>query len=477
MIDERRKLLKVGLVYATLIAASYWGITTLHDRLDKKKVAKMTEKMMTVCVGRFLIDVPEDTDVYFTTATVSGVQIGVTPNYSDEQLANILNQRKQDLAVRRNEYGRPSLEKNMLVKAVNFDASIFYFARTKPLKMIEYGKPVMGTEEGITVEALGIKEQVFYRLFGADFSSPKNDDNVLHVLQKLKFLQPREIPTEPGFCIDRGLILDPLTAEQNEHVTFYATMKKSPDVEIRLDADINLDKLGESLSIRDANTGLKQSHPFNFTSLRKGTRTINGIDGEEILDRVKEEDGVSSHGFIWESPGKLNDVMAPYISLEFSTGKTPSGKTINSSLTDEAALELFDKISSTLRLRPTSSDKHSQIDTPRSPLGELAMTGRPCPQTGWWRCNEGREVAGGKRQHFIAGEIMPHALLLGTPTLWQKLKGEQPSHESVTVWKLVDYDDVPVVPVSVAAAPTTDTHVASVPAIDKEKNGESPNDG
>ncbi len=45
---------------------------------------------------------------------------------------------------------------------------------------------------------------------------------------------------------------------------------------------------------------------------------------------------------------------------------------------------------------------------------------------------------------------MPHAILLGKPTLWQKLTGNRPSYKTVTVWKLVDYDAEPAAPSPIA---------------------------
>jgi hypothetical protein len=49
-------------------------------------------------------------------------------------------------------------------------------------------------------------------------------------------------------------------------------------------------------------------------------------------------------------------------------------------------------------------------------------------------------VQGGKRQFFNGGDRMPHALLQGEPSVWQKLKGDAPTYRVATVWRLVDYD-------------------------------------
>jgi uncharacterized protein len=105
----------------------------------------------------------------------------------------------------------------------------------------------------------------------------------------------------------------------------------------------------------------------------------------------------------------------------------------------------------------------AQVEAPSSdlgrlPLGELAATGRTCPQTGWWQCEEqSAPVQNGRRRFFRVGETMPHAVLLGDSTLWQRLKGEQPSHKTATVWKLVDYEEQQAPPASAtetALAPT-----------------------
>jgi hypothetical protein len=82
----------------------------------------------------------------------------------------------------------------------------------------------------------------------------------------------------------------------------------------------------------------------------------------------------------------------------------------------------------------------------------MAATGRTCPQTGWWEPSESGAVEGDRRQHFKAGDRMPHVTMIGEPSMWQKPKGEQPSYRTATVWKLVDYGDAPAQPPTIAQA-------------------------
>jgi hypothetical protein len=49
-------------------------------------------------------------------------------------------------------------------------------------------------------------------------------------------------------------------------------------------------------------------------------------------------------------------------------------------------------------------------------------------------------VLGGQRQYIAQGQLMPQALLLPPLTMWERLRGLQPSYEnkSPTAWQLVD---------------------------------------
>ena len=115
---------------------------------------------------------------------------------------------------------------------------------------------------------------------------------------------------------------------------------------------------------------------------------------------------------------------------------------VKPSLTNEEAVALWDKLTGSISVRPLGSKKSSAADSPKTPLASLVRTGASCSQTGWWQCTEGDNIEGGKRRHFTAGETMPHAILLGEPTLWQKLSGERPKHTTATVWQLLEYDEV-----------------------------------
>lgn len=424
------------------IGVGAWGIFSWRGNQHTTVTDKMTSKMTTICVGRFLIDIPEGSNIQFSSARIAGVDINAWANSSEKQLQAKIDEKLQELEGQTNEYHLPSLEKNVIADAINFKATILYHGREKPLVKISYGKKVNGIEQGISIDAWGVHGDRAYRFIGKHLASPRSENNVLNVVKRFESRNTAQIPEAPGFCIEDGIVHDPIAASENESVAMFASVKGYPDIAIRLDTSVNVDRLQDSLLVRDAQNSVKKANASNFKKLRMGARSINGLEGEEVLNKVKEHNGTSAHYFMWASMGKMHDVLSPKLTLELETGVGRPGEQINSSLSDEAVVELWDRVSSSIRLRPVSAaPKTSQAAPPVAhPLGTLAATDRVCPQSGLWECNESGEIHGGKQQFFRSGEIMPHAVLLGTSSILNRLRGEQPSHRIATVWKLLAYE-------------------------------------
>ena len=92
---------------------------------------------------------------------------------------------------------------------------------------------------------------------------------------------------------------------------------------------------------------------LRVTKLRSGTRSINGVAGEEALERVREFNLATTYGFLWKSEGVADDPYQPFLSPELRSGRNPSsgGRPLDSSLHGDAVLALWDTISSTICLR------------------------------------------------------------------------------------------------------------------------------
>ncbi|MDP3673246.1 MAG: T6SS immunity protein Tli4 family protein [Telluria sp.] len=410
----------------------------------KYEVRKMTQEMKTMCVGRFLIDVPADAEMSFRPAFLSGWDIWTNSNETDEQFERRLEKKEAELKKAKNEKGWDSLESATPVRLEGVRGKILIHSRVW-FNDIEDGKRTVS--DFVSVHA-------FVRIGGISFNftgkAPFQRDDAKELKQFIAQIKPRaadEIPREPGFCIERGFIQDPLAAAQHERITMFVGLKGHPDVSIFLDTAAGL-KPGESLLVRKAGSDLRKRYPSQFHNIRWGTRVLAGIQGDEAVTRVSELNGIIRHSFQWETVGTQDNVFEPTLALELGTGYGRPGKPVNASLSDEALLVLWDKMTSSLRLRPTNIPKPAVAAATIPPLGSYAAANNACPVSGWWQCTDGShqaEVDGGEYRYFRQGERMPQAVMLAPPTLWQRITGARTrfSHNADTQWKLTDHRKVP----------------------------------
>ena len=434
------------------------------------------QPMHTLCVGRYLIDVPAQYVLEYHRYRIDGVDITPTDEIDTEDSFKAhLAEREAQLKEQKNTQGETALERFELIDSAHARGKIFYFNRTLPNsgkglfdsdgKRLDYDN-----EEGITIESLMWLGTFALRLFGDDLAVPRSASNVTRLATPLRPLSANEIPAEPGYCMEmdegRAFIAGAPLPTQHEATEIQFGLKHHPDVKFRLAMYPNGDKLDESLLVRAKKADAEMSATFmlGVTTLRIGPRTVNTLPGEEIVEGVREG-FVRTQSMRWETLGKIRDPLYPMINLEGKTGYK-GYKHTDSSLSDAQLLKLWDRIVNSIRLRTTSPARHSEAPPPRTPLGALALTGRACPETGWWQCaDEGAPVLGGSRQFIRQNEPMPEVVLQGEPSLWQRVKGETPQFRRATVWQLSAYPDDAAA--THATAPDTARSNAPQPPADK----------
>lgn len=287
--------------------------------------------------------------------------------------------------------------------------------------------------------------------------------------QSLSRIRPRtdtEIPTEPGYCFEGGFIAN--EEWENEEVNVDIDIAGHPDAFVTVWFFPLASHKRDKPLLERMGGAVQQLGRFatGVHVLRKGEREVAGFKGQEYLSTVPNSGGFRGHYFVWETQGE-GTLQEPQVTIELTTGhQDPKGNPQRTRLSDEQAMRLWDDVLKSFRVRPTGGGpKTSEAAPPKAPLGELVATGRDCPQTGWWQCADAGEVQGGRRQYFRAGERMPHAVLPGEPSVWQKLKGERSSHKTATVWQLVDYGEPPAAPTPPAEAPSS---ADSTPSANEE---------
>lgn len=467
-----------GVLCAGLVAT--WAVGKVLDRREEDRrvqheVAQMTDKMKTVCVGRFLIDMPEEAQVELRQGRIDGFDISAFDE-TDEAFHKRVADREAQLRVIPDYLGgNKNLEST---KDVTTDSGLVgkIFMHSRTVDEGTQGNGLGGVEryrhEGISTEALvhghGMSIDLFFANRGLEWI-----EDLPKLVNQLVMNPDNRIPDEPGFCMDRAYVRDPLGASQREQIMMFARLPNHPDVEFMfiLSAGLKPEAHGVLERTDAADEGLSMAERMRITRLRSAPREIGGLAGEELAELVVEENEARVHSFWWEVNGTEDNVLVPHVVLRMSTGNG-NHKPVPSSLSDGAAIGLWDKVSSSIRLRTAAPRSASRIDHSQVPIGTYASAGDLCPESGWWLCGDGGNgigVLGGQRQYIKKGDPMPQALLLPPPTLWERMRGLQPSYESKspTSWKLVDHRArkrlQPPLPLAKATAPAGAAVTVGIP--------------
>jgi hypothetical protein len=346
----RSKLFRVYAVMFGCLAAA-WAVGAAWDTY---KVVRMTEKMKTVCVGRMLIDLPEEARVELYRAEISGLGIDAFVE-SPEAFQKRLAAREAEIRAKPDYRGG---QNNMeVVRDVRTDnqlaGKIFVHSRN-----VTEGNASNGftTEhfhyEGVDIEAHVHADGISIDIDAKDYD-PELIGNLSRLIAQLVPNPANRVPTEPGFCLDRAYVRDPLPAEENEQITLAAKFPGYPDLGFHFDTIAGTKPEPRGLIERNAASRGRLPAILNMrvSALRADPRTIGGLKGDELVQRVIENNLAIVYGFQWEVNGTEDNVYVPAVTLTMVTGRG-RGEPVASSLSQPAAMALWDRISSSIRVRP-----------------------------------------------------------------------------------------------------------------------------
>jgi hypothetical protein len=457
------------IVLLALSAAASYG-----NRLWKiNKAQTMSEEILKpeqpnpFCFGRLMIDLPRHAVVTGSLTKHPGAQeIEMTEGVAREVFEETVDEFEQSLRKTRHEVD-PSLLKTVILVSDTPDAKLFIHWENDYTK---YGTVLTGYR--------WLPNKTQYK-FVSTISQEFLQGAVKDMTSALVGLRPRpvnDVPTEPGFCIEGGFFPDTQTGEWLERSNLAIDFAPWADMNVSIESGTNHKKEEETLL--DRIRAIPEHLPVlagAMNILRSGSRAIGPHKGEEVLVELSQK-GRRTYSFVWEVQGAIDRNDLPDISVEMRIGHGGD----HPMPTEEQMLAAWEYILSHLRVRPTEGQGTSSESAPTQlPLGKLAHTGLICPQTGWWQCVDSGNVEGGRRQHFNAGEQMPDIVLLGKPSLWQRLKGEQPAYRTITAWKLVEYDEGPKLPAAAESSeegvpPTGGSSDGAIPSQADASDDETP---
>lgn len=343
-----RKLCVLLLGFA---CAASWSAAQVRSMRGKAEVAKMTEKKKTVCVGRYLIDVPADAIVGLGHQRLGGFSID-TIEESEAAFRERLAQREIEIQAEADAKGHSEegMEHARDLGVPGMSGRTWVYGRSRGYLMEGDRRVAM---ESVSVEAHAHAGGLSFAL-SADSTDESSVQAAEALLARLQLRGDDEVPAVPGFCVQRAVFAEPLPSHKTEHIVMFLDLPAHPDLGMVL-ASLPGGRSGPDLLARaartDAAAGMIES--FLVTKLRAGKRNLNGLDSEENLERVRELNFARTYAFMWEVEGVEGDPLQPFLSFELQAGlnRRTGGKPVNASLHQDALLALWDSISSSIRLR------------------------------------------------------------------------------------------------------------------------------
>ena len=350
-----RPSFRIGLL-ALLVGLAIGAFAKVeHARAGRAihEVAQITQKMKTVCVGRFLIDLPKDAQVELTSARIGGFEISAFEE-SVEEFRRRLVQYEAEVRAKPDRHGcNHNLES---VKEIRTNSGLVgkIFVHSRRVTEGIAGNGVENEHyryENVSVDGLVHGSGVSVDL-GSDYYAPDKIEKLGSLIAQLVPNRANNAPREPGFCMDRVYVRDPLKADQREQITMFASLPSHPDIDFRLilAAGTKPDELGLLKRGAAAEAELPFLDRFRVTRLRAAKRRIGSLSGEELVRRGIEANGAQVYSFSWEVTGIQNDIFTPPLEFTMTTGKGSNGP-VQSSLSKDAALGLWDKITPSIRVR------------------------------------------------------------------------------------------------------------------------------
>lgn len=348
----RSRWFRAPAAIAGMLAAA-WAVGAAWDTY---KVAEMTGKMKTVCVGRMTIDLPEEAEVELYGMRIIGLYIGAVAESPEAFHARVAAREAEIRATPDRLGGNNNMESVRDVSTVEgLSGKMFVHGRN----VTEGDAYTSNGEEHYRYEGVALEAHVHGKGVSIDLSAEDYDPGLVEDLPKLLAqLVPNpanRMPAEPGFCFDRAYIRDPLSAGDGEQVTMAVKLPSRPDIGIHFDtiAGLKPDPRGpRGLLLRNAEARDRLPAILNMrvTNLRAAPRSIGGLTGDELAQRVIEENLAIVYGFNWEVEGTEENVLVPAVRLTMVTGRG-AAEPVRSSLSEPAALVLWDRIVSSVRVR------------------------------------------------------------------------------------------------------------------------------
>ena len=353
--DQSCMTIALIFVIALAVACGYpsGGTSKVTEVAPQPRIERVFEKTKTICIGRFLIDIPLDSQVVYGPADIP-FSLDIYKGKGAEMDAVIRDRLVEIDEERKYAEGR-LLNKEAIIGMV-IDGEM-------PGQKIVFG---VSQRSGVFYRVqsfLRLGDDIFVQELNAIGKKEAYEKDIGRLNSMALLLRPRdelEIPKDSGVCVENGFVSAPPKGTR-EYVTLGVRLSQFPDVHFSLATTSTKNKdpsdaLEPRMKEAEKNArilGLSDWYS-RIKILRRGPREIAGWKGFEVLARLppQKTEG-QSHELRYLSQGEPKNPLLPMLEFELRTGVR--GNDVGGaapSLRDEEAVALWDKLTGSIRLRP-----------------------------------------------------------------------------------------------------------------------------
>jgi hypothetical protein len=333
---------------ALFVLAAMAGCDKSFKEPTLEKTAALP-KMRTHCVGRYLIDLPDEFEqmlssdvdlIYGLDKDFREVNVKVLrTSGSPPSFDRIVSKRAMELAANART-DTPSKTRLALQRRINETVSLI---RAHDSDLPNYFKAEVFAERGVAVGIFAAD------IFKGDVPEAI-ESTVLSIAEKARFL-PAVEQSGRGTCLG-PLLIDAGQDGERFSIAFRAASR--PDAVIKIDMNSLLAKSDGGLLKRwESKAVMLKKAGFESRTIRRGSVTVGGRPGEELLLQGKEYDHLVL-GFTAEPlQTKPATFALPSMAVHMNLGgQIPSAEYVDASWSESEALAIWDAIVKSVRLRP-----------------------------------------------------------------------------------------------------------------------------
>ncbi|SAL76397.1 hypothetical protein AWB67_04919 [Caballeronia terrestris] len=325
---------------------------------EKKVIEGLTANMKTVCVGRFVMDVPRDMKVLGRVELSFGLDESFnTVDVEIESLDSTIEAMRAKASTEAERIKSDqnwSTKKSMLLDYQVIDDRTIYLRQYDDIGSPSASKHALlvlvgSTQLRLTAESYeGVPDAGRYEPGGVTELPEQVAARMLKVAKQIRSYDDAE-KAGPGFCLG-PVVID--SNQDEEHADIDYMMDRHPDLLLNvynkaLLPDQPDELLAKRVRIADGRSDMHM--------LRNRDTTLGGMEAHEAVVRMTDEHDNMLLRFVAESMRARPALSRPYLSINLGTGgRLGTGDYVSSSLTPNEGIGLWDAIVKSIRLRPNA---------------------------------------------------------------------------------------------------------------------------